>query len=315
MITSTTRSRPAPISPCGNCADRDAPPGVEDDFRAYLRCGILAHGFARIRSDACAAERLVAFSCKGRGVCPSRNARRMVEVAAQLTDHVLTAAAPPAGALPAEADPPLPAPSESALSCPTTRVWPATCCASCSAASAPPCATPARRLRVTPSSAPSPSPRRPRTERPPARAGHPPRPRRRRSDRRHGQLLRRRASRCRHCQRRRHHRPAGLPAARRRPLPLGSPPRPHLRGLAPRLPRLRRRQRILAVITAAEPVHAILTHLALPTTAPPLPARGPPQHDLAFDADPGFDVYQTPACDPTEPEPVPNFDFDQSAGA
>jgi XTP/dITP diphosphohydrolase len=31
----------------------------------------------------------VAFSCKGRGVCPSCNARRMVEVAAHLNDHVL----------------------------------------------------------------------------------------------------------------------------------------------------------------------------------------------------------------------------------
>jgi hypothetical protein len=69
-------------------------------------------------------------------------------------------------------------------------------------------------------------------------------------------------------------------------------------------------------ITAAEPTGAILTHLGLPTTAPPLsPARGPPQHDLAFDADPGFDVDQTPACDPSEPEPVPDFDFDGSAGA
>jgi hypothetical protein len=62
---------------------------VEEDFRAYLRCGILAHGFARIRCDDCATERLVAFSCKGRGVCPSCNARRMVEVAAHLNDHVL----------------------------------------------------------------------------------------------------------------------------------------------------------------------------------------------------------------------------------
>ena len=35
------------------------PRWVEDDFRAYLRCGILAHGFARIRCDACNAERLV----------------------------------------------------------------------------------------------------------------------------------------------------------------------------------------------------------------------------------------------------------------
>jgi hypothetical protein len=52
------------------------------------------------------------------------------------------------------------------------------------------------------------------------------------------------------------------------------------------------------------------------TTAPPLsPARGPPQHDLAFDADPGFDLDQTPDYDLTEPEPVLDFDFDQSAGA
>jgi hypothetical protein len=32
---------------------------VEEDFRAYLRCGIPAHGFARIRCDDCAAERHV----------------------------------------------------------------------------------------------------------------------------------------------------------------------------------------------------------------------------------------------------------------
>ena len=74
--------------------------------------------------------------------------------------------------------------------------------------------------------------------------------------------------------------------------------------------------RILAFITAAQPVDAILTHLGLPTTAPPLsPARGPPQHDFAFDADPGFDLDQTPAYDPSEPEPGPDFDVDQSAGA
>jgi hypothetical protein len=46
----------------------------------------------RLRCDACAAERLVAFSCKGRRVCPSCNARRMVEVAAHLINHVLPAA-------------------------------------------------------------------------------------------------------------------------------------------------------------------------------------------------------------------------------
>ena len=65
------------------------PAWVEQDFRAYLRCGILAHGFARARCDDCGHERLIAFSCKGRGICPSCNTRRMAEVAAHLTDHVL----------------------------------------------------------------------------------------------------------------------------------------------------------------------------------------------------------------------------------
>ena len=65
------------------------PEWVERDFRGYLECGILAHGFARARCGDCGNERLIPFSCKGRGICPSCNARRMCEVAAHLTDHVL----------------------------------------------------------------------------------------------------------------------------------------------------------------------------------------------------------------------------------
>ena len=62
---------------------------IEREFRRYLDCGILAHGFARARCGDCGHDFLIAFSCKGRGVCPSCNARRMVETAAHLTDHVL----------------------------------------------------------------------------------------------------------------------------------------------------------------------------------------------------------------------------------
>ncbi len=70
--------------------DADVLPGyVERDFRRYLECGILAHGFARARCAQCGHDFLIAFSCKGRGVCPSCNTRRMVETAAHLTDHVL----------------------------------------------------------------------------------------------------------------------------------------------------------------------------------------------------------------------------------
>ena len=67
----------------------DSPPAhVESAFRRYLECGILAHGFARAHCDECGHDFLIAFSCKGRGVCPSCNTRRMVETAAHLADHV-----------------------------------------------------------------------------------------------------------------------------------------------------------------------------------------------------------------------------------
>jgi Transposase zinc-binding domain len=46
---------------------------------ATLECGILAHGFARARCGECGHDFLIAFSCKGRGVCPACNARRMAE--------------------------------------------------------------------------------------------------------------------------------------------------------------------------------------------------------------------------------------------
>ena len=75
--------------------------------------------------------------------------------------------------------------------------------------------------------------------------------------------------------------------------------------------------RILAFLTEPEPVQAILRHLGLPT-APPLlsPARGPPKHHLGFDREPDLDLDQTPAFDPTEPEPVPDFDdLDPNGGA
>jgi len=65
---------------------------TEREFRRYLECGILAHGFARARCGDCGDcghDFLVAYSCKGRGVCPSCTTRRMVETAAYLADHVI----------------------------------------------------------------------------------------------------------------------------------------------------------------------------------------------------------------------------------
>jgi Transposase zinc-binding domain/Putative transposase len=43
----------------------------------FLDCGILDHGFARVRCDECAHEYLLAFSCKGRYFCPSCHAKRL----------------------------------------------------------------------------------------------------------------------------------------------------------------------------------------------------------------------------------------------
>jgi len=68
---------------------RTLPAYVHDEFEAYLKCGRLAHGFLRVRCTACHAERLVAYSCKRRGFCPSCAARRMTESAALLIDEVL----------------------------------------------------------------------------------------------------------------------------------------------------------------------------------------------------------------------------------
>jgi Transposase zinc-binding domain/Protein of unknown function (DUF4011) len=54
----------------------------------YLDCGIFERGFARIRCPDCATEYLLAFSCKGRGLCPSCGAKRAAEFAAFLKDEV-----------------------------------------------------------------------------------------------------------------------------------------------------------------------------------------------------------------------------------
>jgi len=68
---------------------KSIPRYVQREFEDYLKCGRLEHGFLRVRCEDCHSERLVAFSCKRRGFCPSCGARRMVESAALLIDHVL----------------------------------------------------------------------------------------------------------------------------------------------------------------------------------------------------------------------------------
>ena len=61
-------------------------PTVVDRF---LACGLLEHGFARIRCDACAHEYLLAFSCKGRYFCPSCHAKRLARWTLWLDETLL----------------------------------------------------------------------------------------------------------------------------------------------------------------------------------------------------------------------------------
>jgi len=68
---------------------RGLPAFVERELRAYLDCGILARGFARVRCPDCGFERLVAFSCKAH-VCPSCATRRMEDGADHLVRNVLS---------------------------------------------------------------------------------------------------------------------------------------------------------------------------------------------------------------------------------
>jgi hypothetical protein len=64
--------------------------GLADEAVArYLDCGVWDNGFARVRCRSCPQEFLVAFSCKGRGLCPSCGAKRAAELAAFLVDEVV----------------------------------------------------------------------------------------------------------------------------------------------------------------------------------------------------------------------------------
>ncbi len=65
------------------------PQFVEQEFRQFLTAASSPTASPASRCDTCALERLVPFSCKGRGFCPSCGGRRMTERAANLVDGVL----------------------------------------------------------------------------------------------------------------------------------------------------------------------------------------------------------------------------------
>lgn len=63
-------------------------PVVEETYRKYLDCGILAHGFLRVRCSRCRYEIQVPWSCK-RGMCPSCSQRRALEFGEFIDREVL----------------------------------------------------------------------------------------------------------------------------------------------------------------------------------------------------------------------------------
>jgi hypothetical protein len=66
------------------------PKHARRELEAYLGCGLLCwKGFVRLRCGECGESQTVAFSCKGRGFCPSCLGRRMNATAANLIERVL----------------------------------------------------------------------------------------------------------------------------------------------------------------------------------------------------------------------------------
>lgn len=55
----------------------------------YLECGRLQNGFARIRCGDCGAERLLAFSCQTRNLCPSCQGKRAALLGERLAEEIL----------------------------------------------------------------------------------------------------------------------------------------------------------------------------------------------------------------------------------
>ena len=70
-------------------ADRSLPRFVTREVEDYLRCGDPREGSAWLVCGDCDHHRLVPFTCKGRGFCPSCGGRRMADRAARWVDTPL----------------------------------------------------------------------------------------------------------------------------------------------------------------------------------------------------------------------------------
>lgn len=64
-------------------------PHIRKVVELYLDCGRMHAGFARIRCGDCGDEKLLAFSCQTRGLCPSCQAKRAALFGIHLAEEVL----------------------------------------------------------------------------------------------------------------------------------------------------------------------------------------------------------------------------------
>ena len=64
-------------------------PVVEKTVERFLQCGILRHGFARLRCSDCRREQWLAFSCKTRCFCPSCQAKQVAAFLERALEEVL----------------------------------------------------------------------------------------------------------------------------------------------------------------------------------------------------------------------------------
>jgi hypothetical protein len=67
------------------------PDFVRAEFAGYLDCSVMQRGFAHLACEDCGLPRLVAFTCAGRGFCPTCLGRRMNQTTHNLLAHVLPA--------------------------------------------------------------------------------------------------------------------------------------------------------------------------------------------------------------------------------
>jgi len=62
LLHRVVREQLEPFLARARAREHPAPRFIEQELRAFLRCGILAHGFLRLHCDDCGHEGLVPFS-------------------------------------------------------------------------------------------------------------------------------------------------------------------------------------------------------------------------------------------------------------